>query len=1159
MKNFNMLHKLLLLALGLFGSIETSKAQCGQMVWSDEFNDTSVDASKWAYDLGNGCPNCGWGNAELQSYTNSPNNVRINNGKLEIEARWDGGSNYSSARLTTKGKHSWKYGRFEMRAKMPSGTGIWPAFWMLPVNGSWPKTGEIDIMELRGDEPSKSAGTVHYGASYPNNRHDGTAYWLPQEKGTFADDFHVFAVEWQAGEIRWYVDGNLFKTETKTPNTLSPASNDNAWPWDDQEFYLILNVAIGGINTPYTGFQNPSFGNSALMEVDYVRVFDSPQPNISIAGPAKVFEKDIVTYSVPTNANEKYTWAVPEGATITKGQNTNSITVNWDMSKGGDVTLDVEHLTGAQCPGNTFVYTRGVEVYENNCSFVFEGFDEPSTMAVGFRHGVLAEVNNPALTAVNTSARVGSYTRNGAEQYDVVIFENGILDPAANYVSGSKVFKLDVRTDAPIGTAIELQIGNADYAAAGYPNGVHSIYAATTKVRNQWETLTFVYKESPDPNGATYANNLNRIITLFAPNTYTSNTFYFDNLRRDLATPVGEIELTGPASIEENQTGVLFTATGGNANSTYEWNLPVGASITSGASTPTITASFGLSGGTVSVTERVAEGCTGEAVVLPVSVGGNSCALFADEYDNNSTATWIKVNGQAGFFSTETGSDWNINSTGHDEWANIEYDINDGENSVLLDFTKTGNNPVMHIRAKASAPVFVRATMVDAEGVAASNQYLNPLNGMALTTEYKEFTIDFNGQLWDEYNGGGELDASKIDKIQLAINPGYVSYPITGYASSFVGDIQINFIRIGDECATATANFVVDKTVLCGTGEAVTFINQSISTDGSTSYLWNFGAGASTATANTKGPHTISYNTPGLKTVTLSINNGASVKTRTDYIFVGATQGGCMSKMDFTSANEKNYFTTNGNFTFTQQGTAATISSVGHDEWDNVQLEINNGTSVTPINFACSNTQPVLKIRAKASSNCALRVSLVDIAEREAAGDALGALNVLELTTSYQEFEIDMAGMFYNQYAAGGQVAVDSTQIKKVFLAINPGFASFPISGENANYTTAFTGSVDIDVISIGEPCVITGINNAPLSGASVQFYPNPFTSKLYVSGIQNFNDVTAELINTQGIVVTNGVVENGAITIDENLPKGMYFIRLTSATDSYVTSVMKQ
>lgn len=1156
MKNSKLLNYLFLLAFGLLGSFNTY-AQCGQMIWSDEFDGTAVDESKWGYDLGNGCPNCGWGNSELQDYTNSSSNIRINNGKLEIEAKWDG-NNYSSAKITTKGKHSWKYGRFEMRAKMPSGTNIWPAFWMLPVNGDWPKTGEIDIMELRGDEMSKSAGTLHYGDSYPNNRHDGTAYWLPQEEGTFADDFHVFAVEWQAGEIRWYVDGNLFKTETKSPNSLDPASNDNTWPWDDQEFYIILNVAIGSANTPYTGYQEPNFGNSALMEVDYVRIFDSAQPNISISGPAKVFEKDIATYSVTSSANENYSWSVPEGATITQGQGTNSITVNWDLSDGGDVILEVEHLAGASCPGNTFFYSRGVEVYDNKCAFIFEGFDDPAPMAAGFRSGDFTEVNNPAVNGVNGTAKVGSYKRNGSEQYDVLIYENGILDPANDYTSGSKVFKMDVRTDAPAGTVVDLQIGSADFAGT-YPAGVHSIYTTTTTVQNQWETLTFSYKESPDPNGGNYANNLNRIVTLFAPNSYTNNTFYFDNLRRDLATPTSAISITGPASIEENETGVQFNVTGGKTNSSFEWTLPLGASIAAGANTASITADFGLSGGAVSVIERVAEGCTGDAVVVPVSVGGNSCALFADEYDDNNTQSWITVNGDAGFFNSEAGSDWVINSTGHDEWASIDYELNDGLNPVSLDFTATGNNPVLHIRAKASVPVFLRVTMSDENGATASNQYLNPLNGLELTSDYQEFTIDFNDQLWDEYNGGGALDESKIEKLVLTINPGYASYPITGYANSYEGDISIDYIRVGDECESSTANFIADKTSLCGTGETVTFVDQSISTDGSTTYSWNFGAGASLNSATTKGPHTVSYSTSGLKTVSLSINDGASVKTRTDYIYVGTTQGGCVAEMGFTSSAEANFFTASGDFTFSQAGSNGTITSAGHDEWDNVQLDINNGTSATPINFGCSSTKPIIKIRARASSNCAMRISMIDINGVEASNDILGGTNLLELTTEYQEFEVDLTGNFYNQYAQGGALDVDSTQIDKIFIGINSGFASYPVTGDNDVYNAAFVGDVDIDIISIGEPCVITGTSSESLNGIGVQLYPNPFNDKINVSGLENVSGVLAEVINAQGFVIGSTTVENGTVQIDPSLPKGVYLIRLTTATDSFVKSIVKQ
>lgn len=1139
-------------------SIQQSFSQCGQLVWSDEFDGTSIDQNKWAFDLGNGCPStCGWGNAELQSYTNSASNVRLNNGKLEIEAKWEGGSTYTSARLTTKNKHSWKYGRFEMRARIPSGTGIWPAFWMLPVNGTWPLTGEIDIMEMRGDEIQKTTGTLHYGDFYPANRHDGDDYWLPQEQGTFEDDFHIFAVEWEAGEIRWYLDGNLFKTETKNPNSLNPTSNNNPWPWDDNEFYLILNLAIGGPQTPFTGSQNPSFGNSALMEVDYVRVFDSPQPNISISGPAKAFEMDVIQYSVPTNPNENYTWSVPAGATITQGQGTNQISIDWGTSNGGDVEIQIQHLAGATCPGNTFFYTRAVEVFDNSCAFNFESFDNPATMVSGFRTGDYSEVNNPGSNGINSSSLVGKYVRNGGEQYDVLIFENGLLDPAADYTGGNKVFKMDINTDAPIGTVIELQIGNIDYTAGGFPNGVHSIYAGVTKTQNQWETITFTHTQSPDPNGATYANNLNRIIALFAPNTFTGNTYHFDNLRRDLATPPGALSLSGPASIAANELGVAFTATGGNLSSSFEWTLPVGASIASGSGSASITANFALSGGAIAVTERVTEGCTGTPAIIPISVGGNSCALFADEYDDNNTNNWITTNGQAGFFHSETGSDWNINSTGHDEWASVDYDLNDGINDIMLDFTSTGNNPLLHIRAKASAPVFLRITMVDDAGIVAANQFLSPLNGLELTTQYQEFTIDFNGQLWNE-NGGGALDESKIDKIQLSLNPGFASFPITGYATPFSGDVQIDYIRVGDECATATANFVADKTSLCGTGETVNFIDQSISTDGNTTYSWDFGSDASVNGANTVGPHQVSYSTPGLKTVTLSLDNGASVKTRTDYIFVGTTQGGCVSEMGFNSTQEANFFSNFGNFTFSQSGSDGTITTAGYDEWDHVELAINDGTNTFPLNFGCTSTKPIIKFRAKASSNCALRITFADVNGVEAASDGLFTNNIFELTNTYQTFEVDLTGFFYNQFAQGGPIDVDSTQIENVFLAINPGFASFPIIGNNATYNSSFIGSIDFDIISIGAPCVITGVNET-VFGSGIEIFPNPFTDDLRVTSLKNLDGITAEIMNTQGILMSSTTVKDGTIAIDESLSKGLYLIRFISENATYITSVMKQ
>jgi beta-glucanase (GH16 family) len=263
-----------LLSLLFILSNTTLFAQCtGTLVWSDEFNGSSLDLSKWAYQTGNGCPSlCGWGNSELEYYTNSTNNVYLTGGNLVLEAKAESisGSSFSSGKIVTLGKASWTYGRFEARMRLPKGNGLWPAFWMLSTSNNWPMTGEIDIMENRGDVPALINGTLHYGSPWPNNQNDGNAYTLPS--GDFSSQFHVLSVEWDPNEIRWYVDSTRFKTETRIPNSLNPASTDNVWPWTS-DFYIILNLAVGGW---YTGVTDPAVVQltKPTFEIDYVRVYD---------------------------------------------------------------------------------------------------------------------------------------------------------------------------------------------------------------------------------------------------------------------------------------------------------------------------------------------------------------------------------------------------------------------------------------------------------------------------------------------------------------------------------------------------------------------------------------------------------------------------------------------------------------------------------------------------------------------------------------------------------------------------------------------------------------------------------------------------------------------------------------------------------------------
>ena len=244
----------------------TSSSDGWTLVWSDEFNQpdgSAPDSTKWGYVTGGK----GWGNHELEYYTSGTNNARIEDGKLVIEARQEsfGGRNYTSARLQTKGKWSWTYGRIEARIKVPRGQGLWPAFWMLSANTDsvgWPACGEIDIMENLGREPGMIHGTVH-GPGYSGAKGIGGPFTLPGG-AAFADDFHVFAIECETNCIRWFVDDQPYFTVT-------PASLPGGTRWVfNQPKFVLLNLAVGG------GWPGNPDGATAFpqrMLVDYVRVY----------------------------------------------------------------------------------------------------------------------------------------------------------------------------------------------------------------------------------------------------------------------------------------------------------------------------------------------------------------------------------------------------------------------------------------------------------------------------------------------------------------------------------------------------------------------------------------------------------------------------------------------------------------------------------------------------------------------------------------------------------------------------------------------------------------------------------------------------------------------------------------------------------------------
>jgi len=262
--------KKVLLLIGLVLTVNGASGQNWQLVWSDEFDDDTLNTDKWSYMIGDGSdfgiP--GWGNNELQYYQEE--NITVGEGLMTITAKRENveSSQFTSGRIRTINMGDWTYGRFEFRAKMPVGQGLWAAIWMLPTDenyGGWARSGEIDIMEYLGHDTTTVHGTIHYGGAWPNNQYSGTDYVT--DDTAFHRSFHTFALEWEEGKLRWYVDGELFQSL----GTGTWYSDGGAFPAPfNRRFHLLINLAVGG-NWP--GSPDGSTVFPQEMMIDYVRVY----------------------------------------------------------------------------------------------------------------------------------------------------------------------------------------------------------------------------------------------------------------------------------------------------------------------------------------------------------------------------------------------------------------------------------------------------------------------------------------------------------------------------------------------------------------------------------------------------------------------------------------------------------------------------------------------------------------------------------------------------------------------------------------------------------------------------------------------------------------------------------------------------------------------
>lgn len=448
-----------------------SSAQCYQLVWADEFNGSSLDRSKWTVVTGEG--GAVSGNAELQYYLDRTQNIQVNSGSLKIIALNDGyASNaYTSARMQTKYSGDWLYGRFEARIKLPVGVGMWPAFWMMPTDseyGIWPRSGEMDIMELIGREPSKAYGTIHTG-------NDGTVrtysnvYTL--SSGTFADNFHIFSMEWSPNLIKMYVDGNLYATQT--PSTISP------YPWVfNKRFFILLNLAIGGA---WAGAPNGTTTFPQTMEVDYVRVYQKTE-NMSIVGKTLVEPNTTaVSYAMPNVSGITYNWTVSgAGNAIASGQGTATATVNW-ASQNGTVSCQINDGCAAAATA-----TKPVTVSPN----LWDNF--------GFEQNFVNWDTRPAYSSVvNFGISSSDFTEGGkaaqiqvvtpqANPWDIQLSRTNLnLVAGTNYTVRFKA-KSNVNRSIPIAF-----IRSSDYGV---------IASQTINLTTNWQTFTLSFTPSSSVN-----------------------------------------------------------------------------------------------------------------------------------------------------------------------------------------------------------------------------------------------------------------------------------------------------------------------------------------------------------------------------------------------------------------------------------------------------------------------------------------------------------------------------------------------------------------------------------------------------------------------------------------------------------------------------------
>lgn len=431
------------------GSPTSSSYTDDDLVWVENFDQKKLDTDNWMYEV----HYPGWVNSELQSYVVSDDNIYLKDGKLIIQPLKNGNT-YTSGRINTLGKKEFTYGRFEARLKVPRGKGFLPAFWMMPADesfyGQWPKCGEIDIMEVLGDNVNKVYGSLHFGE--PHTQKQGSAQIF---EGNFADDFHIFAVEWEPDEIRFYVDDRCYY-KTSEWFTKRSGFGEVSYPAPyDQPFYIILNVAVGG-NWPGNPDEFTTFDEQAQMVVDYVKVYQKKEYNSDVKKPeAAVSKMQVKEGNIASNLGSRWMLHLEPDGKATADLTDNGLTVRTTEQGNADYSVQLVQSYIQMVQGETYKYT-------------FDAWaDEPRTIktAVTLPNNSWKRSFGDVRVALDTRKKTYTYTFTNEEVSDEnarLEFQLGATDSTATvYIQNIKLEH--VKNAGPVNKHPALPDGNLIY------------------------------------------------------------------------------------------------------------------------------------------------------------------------------------------------------------------------------------------------------------------------------------------------------------------------------------------------------------------------------------------------------------------------------------------------------------------------------------------------------------------------------------------------------------------------------------------------------------------------------------------------------------------------------------------------------------------------